>query len=523
MNSGPVVKLIDCTRMPFDTSIASARTCYSSRGIVRPEDVSATPEARALRDRIAASTLKAGHLTTRQHPQFIFTLEKVSRQLVWSFLHSHPYYNSEQVSQRYVAVQPDSYYFPPALQRKTALADHFRSSINWSMSAYQELCQKLIPEARREFYQIFPARRKQPERWQGAIKKKAMEVARYVLPLATHTYLYHTINGLTLHRYRRLSRAFDVPAETQDLVEAMLAEVRRVDPDYAAEIADPESPEDTLEYSFFQEHYAAANLLNPASAQFVQEFDASLGSLSSILVSYETRAEAVLAASARAVMGQPAQALSDQEAIRLVLSPQANNYLQSTLNESSVSKISRSLYNVHYTFQKKISHTADSQDQRHRMVPGARPVLMSHFTGQPDFITPALVSASAELLDMYGRMHAKIFQNCNEFLEMGGTAEEASYLLPNSFPVRFLESGDLLNLHHKWKTRTCYNAQEEIFKASVEELEQVGRVHPAIARWIKAPCWVRREAGVTPFCPEGDRYCGVPVWNKELSDYRRVI
>ncbi len=35
----------------------------------------------------------------------------------------------------------------------------------------------------------------------------------------------------------------------------------------------------------------------------------------------------------------------------------------------------RTLDHAHYTFRKKLSHSADSQDQRHRMVPGSRPLL----------------------------------------------------------------------------------------------------------------------------------------------------
>ena len=58
--------------------------------------------ARALRDRIAQETYFAGHHTTLQHATFQFAIENVSRQALWSFLHSHPFYNSEQVSQRYV-------------------------------------------------------------------------------------------------------------------------------------------------------------------------------------------------------------------------------------------------------------------------------------------------------------------------------------------------------------------------------------------------------------------------------------
>ncbi len=157
------------------------------------------------------------------------------------------------------------------------------------------------------------------------------------------------------------------------------------------------------------------------------------------------------------------------------------------------------------------------------MVPGSRPVLMSHYTGRPDYITPLLVEGHAGLREQYDVLMEKIFDSVNFFLDAGGTAEEAVYLLPNAFPVRFYESGDLANLYHKWKTRTCYNAQEEIFRASVDELSQVSAAHPELGRWIKAPCYVRKLAGVKPFCPEGDHYCGVAVWNLEIDQYRRTV
>jgi len=28
---------------------------------------------------------------------------------------------------------------------------------------------------------------------------------------------------------------------------------------------------------------------------------------------------------------------------------------------------------------------------------------------------------------------------------------------------------------------------------------------------------------VTPFCPEGPRYCGVPVWNRALEEFERLL
>ena len=99
---------------PFDGVVAAARTCYSPKGIVTVEEVGGDALAdpgererrRDRRDTLARSVYLAGHHTTFQHAHLEFTLENVSRQLVWSFLHAHPWYNSEQTSQRYVEVRP---------------------------------------------------------------------------------------------------------------------------------------------------------------------------------------------------------------------------------------------------------------------------------------------------------------------------------------------------------------------------------------------------------------------------------
>jgi thymidylate synthase ThyX len=106
---------------------------------------------------------------------------------------------------------------------------------------------------------------------------------------------------------------------------------------------------------------------------------------------------------------------------------------------------------------------------------------------------------------------------------LGAPLEAALYLLPNAFPIRFTESGDLLHLHHKWTSRLCYTAQEEIWAASLDEVRAVEAIAPRLAEHLRAPCGLRARAGVRPVCPEGDRFCGVKVWQKDLSAYARLL
>ena len=76
--------------------------------------------------------------------------------------------------------------------------------------------------------------------------------------------------------------------------------------------------------------------------------------------------------------------------------------------------------------------------------------------------------------------------------------EFAAYLLPNAVAIRFTESADLLNLHHKFAMRLCYNAQEEIWRASLDEALQIREVNPRIGPWLLPPCTLRHLAARAP-------------------------
>ena len=239
------VRLINATARPLDNAVATARTCYAPR-VVTPEDVGQSERSRAQRDRIAESTYAAGHHTTLQHAQFQFTLEGVSRQAVWSFLHAHPHGNSEQVSQRYVAVRPEQVYQP---ELEAQAKQIYQATVVLQMAAYQRLVVLLTEPVAAAYFQIFRARKKQAGNFAKEIQKRAQEIARYALPVATLTHLYHTISGLTLHRYHRLCRTGDVPRETEALVEAMVAEVHRHDPEFLSHLEDPLALEATPEHA----------------------------------------------------------------------------------------------------------------------------------------------------------------------------------------------------------------------------------------------------------------------------------
>ena len=511
----PKARLVHAFDRPYENVVATARTCYSAKGIITEDQASAKPDRR---DAIAKSIYEAGHHTTFQHAHFQFALENVSRHFLWTFLHSHPFYNSEQVSQRYVEVKKGNYAVPPmgAVEREI-----YDRAARRQQEAYARLTELLTPLAGERYFGLFPGRTRGDgrERFAPAVKKRAQEIARYVLPVATFSYLYHTVSGVTLFRYWRLCETMDAPAEQREVVGQMVAEVLRHDPLYGTVLQDPLPLEETPEYAAFR----ALPRVRGSSREFREEFDAELSGRVSLLADWKANNEEVLAAAVREILGVPRAALSDDDAIRMVLDPSKNRILGETLTLTTQDKLSRALFHPSYTFRKKLSHTADSQDQRHRMTPASRPTLPAYLSEEPDYIVPMLVDDVPEAAALYRQAMEETWQAIGELRTRGVSDEFAAYLLPNAVAIRFTESADLLNLHHKFAMRLCYNAQEEIWRASLDEALQIREVNPRIGPWLLPPCTLRHLAEVRPVCPEGERFCGVVVWKKEQSEYTRVL
>jgi thymidylate synthase ThyX len=522
----PLIRLVSAFPRPFDNAVATARTCYAARGIVTPQEAGADAvtdpderaQALARRDDLARGLYQAGHHTVFQHAHFQFAIDRVSRQALWAFFHAHPFYNSEQVSQRYVTVKRGTYLVP---ELPAAALEIYEATLERQEAAYRHLTRLLLPVAERLFFGIFPARSRRPDAWQREIRRKAQEAARYVLPVATWARLYHTISGVTLFRYRRLCEHPDVPAEVRLVVDAMVAEVLRWDPAFERVLEEPLPLAETPEAAWLGQLAGAGA---PArAARFRQEFDAALEGRVSRLVSHSPGGEEAVAEAVREVLGLPRDALSDDEAIAAAADPARNPIYGEALNLTTLSPVTRSLHHAHYTFRRRLSHTADSQDQRHRMTPGSRPILVAQAAPEPDFVRPSLVEEDEAARQHFDETMAQVWESIEQLRQMGVGAAERGYLLPNAVAVRFTESADFLALRHKHAMRLCYNAQEEIWRASRDEALQIAEVHPRLGRFLLPPCSIRERGGARPFCPEGPRFCGVPVWRQSPREYDRRL
>src|SRR5580704_10203142 len=213
----PRVTLRNWFAHPYDSAIAAARTCYAPR-LIGAEEI--TDKQRLM---IGAATFYAGHHTVYQHAHFEFGLENISRQFVWSFLHAHPFYNSEQQSQRYVRLDHASAYLPAADPGFGAAEEEiYRRAVERAWQSYRDIGAILVDDARAILGDIWHlsslSHPKRVEKVERQAEKRAIEVARYVLPVAAATTMVHTLSGIVLHRLWRMQAASDTPSEARHVI-----------------------------------------------------------------------------------------------------------------------------------------------------------------------------------------------------------------------------------------------------------------------------------------------------------------
>jgi thymidylate synthase ThyX len=505
----PIVTLRTAPSTPYDGAIAAARTCYS------PRVIGAAEITEKQRNSIGRLTFDAGHHTVYQHAHFEFGLENISRQFVWTFLHSYPFYNSEQSSQRYVKLKEPRAFVPPI---SGEALDVYEGAILRAWNRYAELAAILKDDAFGILKELRYIRAgSSPERVKAIDKdaeKRAIETARYVIPIAAFTSMVHTVSGIVLHRLLRMVNSGDAPHEARAVVGEMVRLVREWDPLFFERIgAGTIEPQELAESAFPRPR--------GEGDRFAAEFDARLNGRWSRLRDASPEAEDLVAESVRSVFGLAADEMPDDEALDRVMNPARNRYRLDVINVSHHSPLMRTLNHPTYVFEKRLSHTADSQDQRHRMVPASRPLMTFTDTKRPDYITPRLIASNARAKAVYDQAMHDAWAAKNRLLELGVPLEFALYVLPNAKTLRFVESGSLLSLLHKWTMRTCFNAQEEIYQASMDEIAQVRAVHPRIGRHIGPPCVIRNGL-ISPRCTEGSHFCGVPVWRDFPNAERRL-
>jgi len=173
---------------PSNVAVSAARTCYFPNGIVTPQK----SEGWDRKESLLLGIFKGGHHTTLMHTNITMMISGISRHLIWRLLHAHPYYNSEQVSQRYAKMKIDNFVYPQD-GNKTLWQSYYQACFE----DYEKLREILHPDV----LAVVPKFRRKDS------MKKAQEMARYILPGGMSAYLYHTVNIITILRYIAVAKS----------------------------------------------------------------------------------------------------------------------------------------------------------------------------------------------------------------------------------------------------------------------------------------------------------------------------
>lgn len=501
------------------TAGEAGATCYSPELWTPRDYLSRTDKHRLRINGIAQTTRESGHHSTREHDTFVFALEGVSRLAIFHLFHTHPHHVSDQKSQRYVKMSVDGRLipmFPSERQQRI-----YQEASNNLYHGYAQLLEILKPDTHRLILERFP--RKGAEKYSKWLEKqsdtKAQEIARYLLGLDTTATLYHSCNALTLMRYHRLAASGQYSAEATGLVEAMVKSVLDTDPRFADELPDQLGPEDLPEYNIHptpEDYYHQADRFDALLQGKPSRLDPLLGN------AYlgEQLAQAV-----RMTLGIPFEKLSDEEACALVLDPAKNKLLASTLGEPVMHSLSQTLNMIQIRAGIKMAVVTASQVQRHRGLTHTHPLTVPIPRLEQDIIIPTLIAQNQQALELYMEIQQKNIVAMQQLANDGVPLNILSYLHTNGTAIRTNIAGGLGNFFHWAKLRTCLTAQQEVYDLALPIIQDLTKIAIIGKHFHQpAPCGVNQRAGIKPLCTEGERYCGIPVWNQTIDSYpKRTI
>ena len=437
------ITILDTNYKPTSIAVASARSCYVSKGIVKPKEV----EEWSKKGELLNSIFKAGHHTTLQHTHFTILIEGMSRHLIWRLLHSHMFYNSEQVSQRYAKMKIENFYIPKGANQ-TKWSEYYQKMFKF----YEEFCESLEPIMRDKL----------PKFQKHIANKKAQEMARYLLPVGMKAHLYHTINIITALRYINVAKFLpEAVDEASEFVELLEKEMLKIDKDLKPLI------------DFAKKEKALFPKVDISKYRDKGVFD---------IVNH---------------------------------SFEINENYAGVLRSSNLFFDERLLGG--FNSYVKLSLSADAQNQRHRRSPAIRPALEDIY--KRDYYIPPIIKEN--LLDIYKEAieySYEFFESQKEILGFSNSV----YALVNAHNIEIIQKDDFNEFMHKAQMRLCYNAQQEIFDIIYSQILQLKENGVDVSNFLP-PCAIRYKEGIKPYCPEGERFCGVKVWKLDFSEYKREI
>lgn len=399
-----------------------------------------------------------GHASVAEHAVLHIAFENVSRVAVES-IESNRLASYTEKSTRYQKWDGDAFCVPPELEGHP-LKEEFVGTVRMLFQTYAD---SLAP-VRAVVEQRSPRRENEKdEAWDRRIRSQYVDVCRFLLPAAALANLGMTANARVLENAIR------------KMMSHPLAEVRQIGATLR-ETAKTEAPT-LVKY---------ADVV-PYLVETGKEFERRGGVTPPLqsdkwctLVSYDKDAEQKILAAALYRFGE----MSFADALTHVKSLSAAERAQ--LAESLLGRLGkfdeplRELEYAAYTFDLVMDQGAYAEFKRHRMM-----------TQTPQLLTARLGYATPRLITEAGfedRYRAAMDQAAQTYEKLHACDPNvAQYVVPNGFNRRVLAEFNLRSAYHFCQLRAASNAHFSIRKIAERIHEELTRVHPLLAKYMRLP------------------------------------
>lgn len=143
-----------------------------------------------------------------------------------------------------------------------------------------------------------------------------------------------------------------------------------------------------------------------------------------------------IARAVRYILGVTPEALSDGEALEIVLDPNKNPLLAQVNGDIVIDHLSQSLNQAQISAVMSLSHTANYQLQRHRALDHTTPLVLAIPKTESDYVIPTILNSNQEALIYYLETLANHSQTLQDLSDQGVSLEHLQYLLPNAVRVQ---------------------------------------------------------------------------------------
>jgi len=397
-----------------------------------------------------------GHASVAEHAVLHIAFENVSRLAIES-IESNRLASYTEKSTRYQKWGPDDFTIPPEMEGHP-LRVEFVDTVRLLFKAYAD---SLVPVRTRVFGHFPRRENEKDEAWDRRVRSKYVDVCRFLLPAAALANVGMTANARVIENTVRKMLSHEL-AEVR-VIGAKVKEVSKAETPTLVKYADavPYLTETIKDLENRQ-----SSIVNRRSNEWCA------------LIDHDKDGEVKVLAAALYRFGE----MSYADALAYVKALPANEL--DALAESLLGRLSkydvplRELEYCTYTFDLVMDQGAYAEFKRHRMMTQTP----QRLTTRLGYATPLLIteagfrSAYEAAMDAASGMFEKLYAL---------DPNVAQYVVPNGFNRRVLAEFNLREAFAFCQLRSAANAHFSIRRVAQKMYEEIARVHPMLAKYMK--------------------------------------